>query len=183
MDGLTFTSELVKALAWPVATVTIVVFLRRPMGRLLVLLKRVKYGDVEAEFGDGVKEATKEAEEVLAIVEDTKTEPTISDRLAGLLALSPNAAVLDAWREVEKTARAMIRRKGVNPPPPSAKPLLIRDFLAKNHMLAPEEQKIFDRLRQLRNVAAHAAGREVNCDDAEAYLSLALGMIDRLNAK
>jgi hypothetical protein len=90
VDGLTFTSELVKSLAWPAATVGIVLLLRKPMGKLLVLLKKLKYGDLEAEFGELVQQAAKEvatAENVLA-----SNKSPLAERLFELASVSPVGA-------------------------------------------------------------------------------------------
>lgn len=47
MDGLTFVSEMIKAVAWPTAVVVVCLLLRRPLAALAPLLRRVKYGELE----------------------------------------------------------------------------------------------------------------------------------------
>ena len=54
MSGLQFIVEFVKALAWPVAIVAIVVFLRRPIVDILMQLasglRRLRAGQSDTEF-------------------------------------------------------------------------------------------------------------------------------------
>ena len=56
MDVLTFISEIIKALAWPLAVVTLVFLLRRPVIEVFPLLRRLKYKDIELEFAQEVSQ-------------------------------------------------------------------------------------------------------------------------------
>lgn len=62
MDVLTFISELIKSLAWPVAIIILVILLRKPIVELIPLLRRLKYKDLELEFSQEVTELKAEVE-------------------------------------------------------------------------------------------------------------------------
>jgi DNA-directed RNA polymerase specialized sigma24 family protein len=57
MDWKTFLTELTKALAWPTTVIVLAFVLRTPVASLARLLRKLKYGDVEAEFGEIVESA------------------------------------------------------------------------------------------------------------------------------
>jgi len=47
MDTLTFISELIKAVAWPMTAIVLVVLLRKPIIELIPLLRKLKYKELE----------------------------------------------------------------------------------------------------------------------------------------
>ena len=80
MDWLTFTSEVLRILAWPITILVVVVVLKRPITTLIREVIRVKWKDLEIEF-----------EVVHARVTDVSTSQalefySISRRLASKLA-------------------------------------------------------------------------------------------------
>jgi len=62
MDWLTFISNTIKAISWPTAVIILVIILRRPLVRLLLLLRRLKYKDLELDFGERLEELEDQAE-------------------------------------------------------------------------------------------------------------------------
>ena len=56
MDRLTFVAELVAALAWPVTVLACVLLLRGFVTALVPLLRKLKYSDLELQFGREVAE-------------------------------------------------------------------------------------------------------------------------------
>ena len=51
MDWLQFLSSVVGSLAWPATVLALVVLLRAPVTRVLLTLTRLKYKDLELDFG------------------------------------------------------------------------------------------------------------------------------------
>ncbi len=99
MDVLTFISELTKALAQPLAVVTLVFLLRRPIMEVFPSLRRLKYKEIELEFAQEVSELKAEVE---AIAEEKGEEaPSITSSLLNLVSYSTRAAIMEAWLEVE----------------------------------------------------------------------------------
>ena len=54
MDTLTFVSEALKSLAWPVVVVFLVLMLKKPITELIPLLRKLKYKELEMEFSEAV---------------------------------------------------------------------------------------------------------------------------------
>ncbi|MER3513447.1 MAG: hypothetical protein C4310_02805 [Chloroflexota bacterium] len=65
MDWLTFVTELIKALAWPITILIIIIVLRKPLANLIPTLQRLRYRDLEIEFGRSVQELASEAKKEL----------------------------------------------------------------------------------------------------------------------
>lgn len=105
MDGFTFTTELVKALAWPSSVIVLVFLLRKPIVELVPLMKKLKFKELEMEFSQEVKALKSEVKETSGVGTPTiiVSEPTNSKAL-DLLSFSTRAAIIEAWIEVEAAA-------------------------------------------------------------------------------
>ncbi len=55
MDWLTFLATIIQAVAWPVTIVAIAYLLRKELRALIPLLTKLKYKDIELEFGRRVE--------------------------------------------------------------------------------------------------------------------------------
>jgi len=116
MDTLTFIAKLVEFSAWPIASVAVILLLRKEIRRLLLLVRKLKAGPIEAEF----------EREVIELSESTKSlpappalPPSITlekEALARLAKVNPRSAILEAWREVEASALRAVEQKNVSIP-------------------------------------------------------------------
>ena len=118
MDWLSFIASLAKSLAWPIAVLLLVLLLRRQVGpalaRLLDRATRLKApGGIEFEFGRELGKAREKSEALeietarSAAPQPSFAKPAISptepdDRYIALAKLSPEAAILDAFKQVER---------------------------------------------------------------------------------
>lgn len=173
MDTLTFVSSLTEALAWPVAAVVLVLFLRREIGLMLPLLKRIKAGPLEAEFERELKElrTTTDAElPKVAPSAETQSEATLLVKLAEL---NPRSAVLEAWQRVETAARRVPTRRALNlTPAQEQSPVAVARALSAKGLISTEEYTLFHDLRALRNQAAHAHDFSPTGEAALNYVAL-----------
>ncbi|MDB5321760.1 MAG: hypothetical protein JWN40_3391 [Phycisphaerales bacterium] len=174
MDGLTFTSELVKSLAWPAAALFIVVLLRNPLATLVPLLKKVKYGELEAEFGETVKELEKEAEKVLPISNAQAVE--VKDTL---VLGNPRMSVITSAMELEHMAREALKRKGVGLES-NAAPDVLGISLALNKIVTPEQMHLFNALLKVGHRATFEMG-PFDYQEAKAYVRAARRLMDYLS--
>lgn len=175
MDVLTFISEIIKALAWPLAVVTLVFLLRRPVIEVFPLLRRLKYKDIELEFA---QELSQLEAEVRAIAEKKGEEaPSItstSSNLLNLVSYSARAAIMEAWLEVESSSIAVASSFWGQPPNNVLKSMpKLGEYLLQCNVIDENQLIVFNKLRQLRNKAAHAQDLELSEDDARSYVILA----------
>lgn len=184
MDWLTFSLELTKALAWPVTTVIVTMLFRKPLAELIPFLKSLKYKDLEMEFSRGVEEVKKEA---LVAIPQTAEIANSKDQtpplLAQLASISPRAAVLEAWRTIESEAIACVSRSSLAPESTSLKGhSRIGHVLLQAGVMNMDQFKIFHKLRELRNLAAHADDFTLSIEDAINYMGSAKLLADHLSA-
>jgi hypothetical protein len=74
VDTPQFITEMVKALAWPAVVLIGLVVLRKHLNELLPLLSRLKYHDIEIEFGKKLSELSETVGEIKERVSAIQTE-------------------------------------------------------------------------------------------------------------
>lgn len=191
MDVLTFISNLISSVVWPLVVVFIVIILRGPLRDLIADLGRrlhiVKFPGGEAEFSSELAEIKEAADE--ANLPPSPVAPPAGPLLleveggerqwARLAELSPRAAVTEAWRQVEIVMQETARRYDI-PEKESYSALALIRALGKRQILTPDIFAIVHDLRGMRNTAAHGVRFEISRSDAEEYISLAKRVITRL---
>jgi uncharacterized protein YutE (UPF0331/DUF86 family) len=102
--------------------------------------------------------------------------------LISLSNIAPNAAVLEAWRAVEKSAKDVIARNDVVVDYDVAAPYrLIQKIMREKKILPAAKIRVFNELRKLRNKVAHAEGYEITSDQAEDYINLSVSIISEMD--
>lgn len=168
MDWLTFIAQIIGALAWPSAVITIFLALRRPIRDLMPFIHKLKWKEVEIEFGKQVKEISAELVQELPLGDDALAA-SADESLLRLVEVSPRAAVLEAWRGVELAALDAARRitgdefRNIT---------LTYDALRKlerSKQVAPSILGLLRELRTLRNQAAHSPDFAISKEAALEY--------------
>jgi hypothetical protein len=175
MDVLTFLSELIKAVAWPLTAVVLVVLLRKPIVELIPLLRRLKYKELELEFAQEVSELKAEAEAIAKEKgEEVPSIASTSSNLLNLVAFSTRAAIMEAWLEVESTGVTVASSFwGQSPNDAFRNMPKLGEYLLQCKVIDEKQLSVFNKLRQLRNKAAHAQDLDLNENDAKSYVQLA----------
>lgn len=182
MDWLTFVAELVRALAWPVTVLIILLVLRQPLLQLIPLLQRLRFRDIELDFGSQVQElAARLTAELPRYPEQPGARSELRQHLTELAQLSPRAVVLEAWLQLEKAAIEAARRHDLKLTTRQMRsPILLSYSMEEAGILDEGKQEIFNRLRNLRNAAAHASDFAFDRESALEYADLALRLSEYL---
>ncbi len=181
MDTMTFVAEMTKALAWPVTILLALLLLRRPLANLIPLLQRLRYKDLELDFGKGVQELALEVKKELPGDKEVKPARARANPVVELAKSSPRAAVLEAWLEVEEAAIEATKRHGLKLTDRERRsPSTLEEALVDVKVLDKNKQGIFSRLRRLRNAAAHASDFDLDTDSAIIYAGSAERLADYL---
>jgi hypothetical protein len=149
---------------------------------MLPLLRRLRYGEFEAEFAEDLREAQKAMKALPPEPTGPTPEPASISHLEELAALSPRAAVVEAWRQLDEAAHNAVERLQLVEAPLK---LSSRDYpalLANYGLVDAESFDVFHRLRTLRNKAAHGADVEVTSGDALEYISLVDVLLRRITS-
>lgn len=157
MNWLEFIASLVGSLAWPVAAAIIALVFHKQVSGLLAKVKTLKWGEASVDFTEKLDQAENEAD---ALPVQTGDQPAVpppapSGRFHDLLAISPNAAILDTWSEVESAVRKLGKHHGLTES--SARPSRVGDELVKTGVLPVGVHKMLTEMRAMRNAAAHGA--------------------------
>lgn len=185
MDTLTFITEITKAVAWPLAAITLLFLLRKPLLELVPLVKKLKYKEMELEFSQEVMETK------AAVAESAETTPNKSveaqeksEHIAQIAAYSTRAAVMEAWIELEtaaaelassfwQTSNTDVMKKNIN----------LAEYLYKCGVIGPQQVNTFNTLRKLRNQVAHAKEIDLSEKDVLSYIDLASNLSIFLRSK
>lgn len=170
--------KIVEILAWPLTVVLLALIFRRALENRVRSIKTVSYGDKKLEIGfqEGIDSLKRQAQESLA---EAAAPPSgnVEVDLYDMAEIMPNSAVMEAWKAVEASAKALIARRGLELDYESEEPYkLIQDTLMNESIIEEKHGKVFQELRMLRNKVAHAPGFQVKPDQADDYVRLALTM-------
>ena len=164
-------SNIVSAVAWPIAVGLCVFWLRDEIRGLLRSLRitKLKMKDFEAEFVESVDKVESELSEPKQR-ELIRDEP-ISGKTLGLLEVDPNYAVLDSWKELENSIRTISSEKlGNQRNAPMSRHIIA---LVKAEMIGPEIGSALQELNAARNRIVHEPNHTISKSSALRYLDLA----------
>jgi hypothetical protein len=174
MDKLTFISQVTNALAWPVTTVLCVLLLRRFITSLVPLLRKLKYSDLELQFGREVAEL-KGAAEGLRSTETARSETDRWQELTRLAGARPRSAIRNAWQEVESALQRVAKARHLQAAPGAwSMPMVLGALLLNTGAISERQYDLLSRLRRLTNEAERAPVDSISTDAAAEYVGLAL---------
>jgi hypothetical protein len=182
MPWTEFVLGLIKALAWPLTVFLIALIFRRELRGIVRRLNRLKYGDWEAHFERELERAERNASQIQIPYNRTleATKPTDYERMIRLTEISPSAAILEAWKEIELALSQVIQAKRIEVKhkiigTPEVYELVHQGLLPKDMLL------VYSDLKQLRNRVAHHVAEEIDHMAAKRYYELASKLIIKLN--
>jgi hypothetical protein len=180
MDMLEFISETIKALAWPLILLIIVLIMKDKIGDLLALITKIKFGEIEVEIGNSLKKLKPNTKIDLRNYKKTKED----EKFLSLLSLSmtsPRAAILESWLLIEEAAKKRFEKYDAS--------FKREDF--HRHMRGgleitgvlrnPKANDLFIDLRRIRNLAVHSTETLLKEQDAIRFVELSKRMIDYIN--
>jgi hypothetical protein len=164
VDQLTFISEIVKSLTWPVTVIVIIVVLRKDISQLILNIKRFKHKGTEIDFERSVREIKEE-------VGGTHQESDVAVEPDDLAILSPRGSVIESWLRIEEALMGYNQRNGIYSESKKAQggvargilQILDQDVLSKSSIHALSE------LRKLRNEAVHMNDSNISTSAANEY--------------
>ncbi len=181
MNTLTFVIELLKILVWPITVLIIFLLLRRQIEMLFPSLQRFSYGGLELDFSRQVQELSQRVRQALPTPAANTGLEALRQHLIDLAPISPRAAVLEGWLQVERAAVDATKRHNLELSSRDARsPLLLGQALEDAGIISDRTTAIYHRLRNLRNIAAHANEFSIEPDLAIEYVDLAVRLTDYL---
>ncbi|WP_300631884.1 hypothetical protein [Pseudomonas sp.] len=161
MDWLQFLSSVIGSIAWPSAVVALAILMRTPLGKLLPLIRTLKYKDLQIDIGERL-EAVREKVGAESEAPDIATEepPLTFKKLAQA---DPRAAILSAWIPVEIELNEIAKKMNLQ----SRRGTLdMMRQLSREGVLDRLTSDTLDQLRRIRNTAVHVTEESVSFNDA-----------------
>jgi hypothetical protein len=169
LDWLQLSASIIDSLAWPLTVAVGIYLLRRPLLALLPNLRQFKYKDLEVQFGEQLDKLEHELEQH-APPEEVAAEPDLQpderEKFDLLAAISPNAAVLEAWTDIERKVHILAARHNL-----SYRSIRYATQVLRNkEIISPRLSSLLADLRGLRNMAAHPPAEwQITLDEAHRY--------------
>ena len=176
MDWLQFFASIVGSVAWPAAVVALVFLLREPLGKVVPLIRTLKYKDWQIDVGQELEAAREKVEgngdQAIAVPE----EPTPAIRQ--LAQIDPRAAALSAWAPVELALKDLGRETGAFQTDVPMSVLIRR--LHSQGVVDDSAYQVLERLRRIRNEAVHLS--EISFDEAISMGEMCEWALQKLKA-
>lgn len=179
MDILAFVASVIGSLAWPVTVLIALFLLRKQLIELIPGIRRLKYKDFEVDFGKELQKIEEKVRTIEAppptkmqLPADVQPEPlpkTQDELRERLAALSPNAAILESWRNVERTLDFYFKSRSIERPQSGQ---AVAGHLDYDPNFPPQLVSAYQELRLLRNRAAHDR-EDLTADHAKKFSALA----------
>jgi hypothetical protein len=184
MDTLTFTSEIIKSLAWPIAVVALAFMLRKPVVELIPFLRKLKFKELELDFSKEIAELKADTTNLEPLETQKKISQTNTEsRLLNLVPISTRAAIMEAWLEVESAATETASSFWNQPASDIFKNFhKVGEYLLQCKVIDKKQLETFNTLKQLRNKAAHAEELNLSETDAKSYIELASSLAAHIRA-
>jgi len=183
MELMELIVQLLTGVAWPVTVLVIALVFRRDLAQAAAKLTRLRWRDLEAEFGEKLRELKAETVPPALPAPPDKQEDygdeylkemnRRKDRVAAIALGSPRSAILEAWILLEKALFDAAQRLNVSI---SGGALHIAQELADQERIPRSYPKHVEWLSQLRNAAVHDPAFEISSTQIGDYLDAALDL-------
>ena len=181
MGTLEFVATVIRSLSWPLAVIGLTLFLRNPIADLLALVSKVKYRDLEVQFGDHLTRAEQHIPVVAYIDGGLAVRSTISDSTWDLADVYPPGAVIESWVAMERAMADTAREYDLEVDSHRARGSVhLERALARAGLVGPELQGALRELRAMRNRVAHEPDSVLDPESAQRYVWIAARAINSL---
>lgn len=185
MDRLTFVAQVVAALAWPVTVLICVLLLKGPLASLAPFLRRLKYSDLELQFGREVADL-KDAADAAALrpVEAPPHDAELWEELVRVASVRPRSAIRKAWQQVEETLVRAARSRNLQAAPGVwSMPMVLGALMLNAGVITDAQYNLLSRVRRLTTEAERAPVDSLAPEDAAEFVGLAFRLAASLPAR
>ena len=165
--------KIIETLAWPGVVLISVYLLRKPITELIPQLKKLKYKELEMEFNHELEALSKKSQESRARVEIEAPKEEEDYYLQQVKEVSPRAAIMESWLELEATAISTAQHFKITPEKKRINFHMAVQALRKNDVLTDQDIANINDLRALRNKAAHEIDFPITEDEAAKFMEIA----------
>lgn len=176
MDTLTFIVEMSKALAWPIAAITLGSVYRTEFRSLLTKLKKGKVGPAEFEFEQAVAALKQESPKA-----NSDTNTSVPQATVQLASNDPRVAILGSWLPIQAEVERLVSEAPSEWTQGQRGSVSLR-VLHRVLKDKPEYIDMYNNLRQLRNQAVHDTNFSPRPESVLDYIALSKDLLSVLQS-
>lgn len=174
--------KILEITAWPFTACLIAFLFKSDIHSIVQRISTIKYKDVEATLSNNIHDAEKKSKNIKLKQEtDSIGNYELESRLMRILDISPKAAILEAWAEIE--AEAFKRDFASGAQTKRVHPAMILEYIGENSRLSQKEKELLHELRNVRNRASHLPDIIIKNEDGEKYINVAIKAVSLLKQK
>jgi hypothetical protein len=185
MDVYSFISAIIDSLVWPVVILVVFFVLKKPLSQLLLGLNKLRYNNLELDFGMELAKLEKTLEKQINTKEiniksEIKDEKEIE--IKAVAEINPSRAISMAWSMVEQEIVTTINRLAISPNFPAYNSILTNiNLLLDNNLVDEHTYAAINEFRVIRNKVSRSYGREQKTYlEAIKYYEIAVKFINHL---
>lgn len=178
MSATDLTASLFESLAWPAAAVVAVLILRRPLSDLLSSIESFKVRGTEVKL----RERLTDAADRVPQSEPGPVPPSATRVTTDLIDISPRAAILEQWLEVEQSLLQLAEEHDTPIAGRSRSGKRIAQELLRAKIINDDHLFVVRQLAEVRNEVVHQHHGPIPGVVAANYVDVARRLIRTLNA-
>lgn len=177
MNTLDFILKLIEIIIWPAVVLSVLIFARKEIKKLLNNLKILKYKGLEADFSEKLQKLEQQAKNAISpnlfhSARFPQLNENPDDTLERLMYISPRVAVIESFNYVDEA----IRKAGIKLGIASDRLFGVRNILSefrKRNLIPDKIFYLFSELRETRNSLSHSAKIDISKVDADNFIATA----------
>ena len=174
--------KIIEIIVWPFTVCFGILIFKNDIHTIIQRISTIKYKDLEATLSNSIKDAEKISKNIkIKKISDNTQNLELESRLLRILDISPKAAILEAWAEIEAEAFKKDLVSGTTFK--RVLPVKILEYVGKHSKLSAQELELLNDLRVVRNRASHLPDIIIKLGDAEKYINVAIKVITLLKQK
>lgn len=188
MDWLTFIAAVIGAIAWPLVALIALLLFNRHLPTIGQMVTKVKYKDVEVEFGKAVANIANEVEAFFPELDSVVANPSSIqvtsaniDNLDEIAKLSHRAAIIEAWGRVDMVSTEVLQ----NIPRPWNHPWhlkLISEEFVDQGVLTQKQADIYREMQLLKYAVERYEAKDINDVAVRKYIRSASMLVSHLSS-
>jgi hypothetical protein len=169
MDWKQFLASVIGALAWPVATVTIVWVFKEQLRNIIGQIRRFGAGPVSVELSEKLEQATAAGAAVQSEQGIDAPDPSLDPTIAELVKSAPDVALVQSFRQLEQLLLKI--RDALPDGRPGRNLYEVLRALEKQQFIPASVIALFQTLREAKNAAARETGGDaLSSSDALEFI-------------
>ncbi|MGJ3440660.1 hypothetical protein AAZU54_11710 [Pseudomonas sp. Je.1.5.c] len=166
MDWLQFGAAVISSLAWPIAVVAIVLFLRKQLAGIVPLIRTFKYGEFRIDLGEKLREVETDLAIESSPSEPPAPAPEMPPAQTKLAQDAPRGAIVSSWLSVEEAIDRLVSHKNMRFVPAFDNHRVKMRLLRDRGIIDDLTFTTYQKLSKVRDQAIHLSDLQLDYEEA-----------------